>query len=78
MEEIVTPLTQEEQQQALDNLHEHEDWSPSEDPNKSFISFYITAKGKYLLQHDEEVRAILRAHAKVRAAREGDDRWLID
>jgi hypothetical protein len=78
LEEIIIPLSTEEQLQVLDDLHEHEDWSPCEDTNKSFISFYITAKGKDLLHHDVELGATLRAHAKVRATREGEDRWLID
>jgi hypothetical protein len=77
-EEINTPLTAEEKQHILERLHEHEDWEPGEDSDKSFISFYITPKGKDLLQHDEHVRTLLIAHSKVRAAREGNDRWRID
>jgi hypothetical protein len=77
-EEIITPLTAIEQQSIFERLHEQEDWEPPQEPGKSFISFYITPKGKTLLHNDEEVRGLLIAHSKVRGARKGNDRWSID
>lgn len=77
-EQIETPLTADEQQQVLDNLGTHEDWTPGYDTSKSFISFFITAMGTEFLNHDKELRETLRVHRKITAAREGSDRYRTD